>query len=59
MTKIDALISSADLCARLSISRRTLVRWRKRADFPNALKIGSTLRFRGADIDAWLESQST
>jgi excisionase family DNA binding protein len=54
----NGLLSSAELCEKLGISRRTLVRWRKREDFPRPLKIGQTLRFKRPDVDEWIERQA-
>jgi prophage regulatory protein len=52
----DRLISSLDLAHHLGISPPTLWRWRKRPDFPRAIRLSHrTVVFRQREIDAWLE----
>jgi excisionase family DNA binding protein len=52
----DALLTVNDLANMLRISPRTAYKWSRRNDFP-ALKVGGCLRFRSADIEAWLLEQ--
>ncbi|PNE36865.1 DNA-binding protein [Streptomyces noursei] len=37
---------------------KTLYQWRHRRIGPNALKVGRHLRYRWAEVDAWLTAQS-
>ena len=53
----NKLLSHEDVCEWLKISRQTLWVWRKERAFPTALWDMSArgLRWRRADVDAWLE----
>jgi hypothetical protein len=46
-------LDSADLAARWRVSEGTLRNWRWSGRGPNALKIGSRVRYRVADVEAF------
>lgn len=54
---MDPLLDVADLAAYLNVPVRTIRDWRYRGEGPPALKVGSLVRWRRADIDRWLETR--
>ncbi len=52
------LIDEAKLAARLGVSRSTLQSWRYAAKGPRFIKIGKLIRYRQADVDAYLRVQT-
>ena len=51
------VLTTPELAYYLSISDRTLIRWRVKRVGPPWTKVGHHVRYRRADVDAWLESQ--
>lgn len=51
------LIDEARLAARLGVSRATLQSWRYAGRGPRYLKLGRLIRYREADVDAYLRAQ--
>ena len=43
----------------LAISARTLRNWRSLGLGPQALKVGSLVRYRQGELDAWLEAENS
>jgi excisionase family DNA binding protein len=43
--------------AYLGVKKLTLCDWRTKGVGPSYLKVGSLVRYRQADLDAWLESR--
>lgn len=52
-----SLLTAQQLADELSISQRTLEAARARGTGPHYLKVGRLIRYRRADVIAWLESQ--
>lgn len=52
------LVDEARLAARLGVSRSTLQSWRYAGRGPRYIKIGRFIRYRNADIDAYLRTQT-
>ena len=51
-------LTVAELCEELKISRHTLDKWRRDGRAPMAKKLpNGQLRFRRADVEAWIEAQ--
>jgi excisionase family DNA binding protein len=48
------LLTLDDMAALLRVSTRTLRSWRHEGELPQALEIHGALRWRRADVDAWL-----
>ncbi len=46
-----------DLAAELKVPVRTIYAWRTKGRGPRAATFGKHLRFRRADVDAWIDSQ--
>lgn len=54
----DRLWTPQEVAAYLSVPVRTLYAWRCRGEGPPGRRVGKHLRYRRADVDAWLERQS-
>jgi predicted DNA-binding transcriptional regulator AlpA len=52
------LIDEKQLCAELGISSVTATKWRAKAAGPPFIKVGRLVRYRRADVDAWLASRT-
>lgn len=55
----DTLITADRAARRLGVSARTLPAWRAQSYGPPAIRLGptgGTLRYRVADLDAWVDS---
>ena len=50
------LLSSADVAELLDVSERTLEFWRYARKGPAYLKVGKRVRYRPADVEAYLEA---
>lgn len=55
---MDSLLTCADVCKAVKVSRQTLYKWRKTAYFPQPVDVGSrVLRWRASDVQAWIASR--
>lgn len=54
-TRTPALLTFKEVCAQLNIPTSTAYKLRGRGDFPPALNVGGTLRWRPTDITQWIE----
>jgi excisionase family DNA binding protein len=52
------LLDEAHLAQKLGVSRSTLQSWRYRGHGPRFIKIGRLIRYRAADVDAYLRTQT-
>lgn len=52
------LIDEKQLCAELGISSVTVTKWRAKAAGPPFIKVGRLVRYRRADVEAWLVSRT-
>ena len=58
-TKADDLMTEAQLCARLHITRRTTLRWRASGDGPAYVRAGERrVLYRRGDVDAWIDDRT-
>lgn len=57
MNDPDHLLTYDDVSRILQVPVNTLRQWRHRGEGPPALRIGGHVRFRRADVDAWIESR--
>lgn len=53
------LIDEAKLAARLDVSRSTLQSWRYAKRGPRYIKLGRLVRYRNADVEAYLRAQTS
>jgi DNA-binding transcriptional MerR regulator len=51
------LLSSADVAKVLDVSQRTLEFWRSAGIGPAYVKVGKRVRYRPADVEAYVEAQ--
>jgi predicted DNA-binding transcriptional regulator AlpA len=51
-------IDEKRLCADLGISSVTATKWRAKAEGPPFVKVGRLVRYRRADVEAWLVSRT-
>jgi predicted DNA-binding transcriptional regulator AlpA len=56
---ISKLLNEYDVARITGLSVASVRRWRLLHQGPRYLKIGSAVRYRAADISAWLESRPT
>lgn len=54
----DQLIDQLAMCRMLGITTKTAETWRVRGRGPRFIKVGSLVRYRKADIQAWLTSRT-
>lgn len=54
----DRLWTTNELAGYLQVSVHTIYHWRYQGDAPPAIKVGRSLRFRPADVDAWLSARA-
>jgi predicted DNA-binding transcriptional regulator AlpA len=52
------LIDEKQLCAELGISSVTSTKWRAKGAGPPFIKVGRLVRYRRADVEAWLASRT-
>jgi predicted DNA-binding transcriptional regulator AlpA len=52
------LIDEKQLCADLGISSVTATKWRAKAAGPPFIKVGRLIRYRRADVEAWLAART-
>jgi predicted DNA-binding transcriptional regulator AlpA len=56
---VEALLNEHDVARITGLSVASVRRWRLLRQGPKYLKIGSSVRYRPADISAWLASRPT
>jgi excisionase family DNA binding protein len=54
---MEKLLTLGDLAEVLGVPKQTIYAWRRRRHGPRAVAVGRHLRFRPADVEAWLEEQ--
>jgi excisionase family DNA binding protein len=52
------LIDEVELAVRLGVSRSTLQSWRYAGRGPRFIKLGRLVRYRNADVDAYLQAHT-
>ncbi|MFF5968007.1 helix-turn-helix transcriptional regulator [Streptomyces collinus] len=52
------LATPAEVAEYLGVPVKTLYQWKYRAVGPNVHKVGRHLRYRWAEVDAWLNAQA-
>lgn len=56
--ELSPFIDEKRLCADLAISSVTATKWRAKAEGPPFIKVGRLVRYRRADVEAWLVSRT-
>lgn len=54
---LDSLITPDTLADRLEVTRRVVDEWRVRGTGPVYIRVGRTVRYEPAAVDAWLRRQ--
>lgn len=54
----DHLLTTPELAAYAGIPVATIYQWRVKGQGPRAIRVGRHLRFRQADVEAWLETMA-
>jgi len=54
----ERLLTAPEVAGFLGVPLATLYQWRTRGTAPRAVRVGKHLRFRRADLDAWVERHS-
>ena len=53
------LLTARQVGDRLGVSAETILRWTRRGDLPGFKLPGGAIRFRAAELDAWLAEHAT
>jgi excisionase family DNA binding protein len=56
MTSPNQLLTATQVSELLQVPVQTLYLWRHKGVGPKTVKVGRHLRYRQADLDAWVES---
>ncbi len=54
LSALDELLTTADVAGRLGCPPRTLEQWRYLGRGPAYVRVGAHVRYRAADVSAWL-----
>lgn len=58
-SEADDLMTEAQLCARLHVTRRTTLRWRNSGDGPRYIRVGEArILYRTTEVEAWLQRRT-
>lgn len=52
----DLLWTTDDVARELQVSTDTIAKWRSKRQGPPAVKLGSLVRYRPADVAAWVDA---
>ena len=53
------LLSPAEVAAYLGVPIKSVYAWRSAGTGPRGIRVGRHVRFRPADVEAWLDQQAT
>ncbi len=59
LTDPDSLLTEVQAATLLGFSVRTLQGWRLRGGGPRIIKVGRAVRYKRADLEAWVEAHAT
>jgi excisionase family DNA binding protein len=54
----DRLLTMQEVAEFLGVPVATIYQWRHHGRGPRGIKVGRHIRYRRADVDAWVEQQS-
>jgi excisionase family DNA binding protein len=57
-TKVQRLLSVEEVAEVLGVPVRTLYQWRHKGVGPLGLRVGRHLRYRAADVSAWIDGRA-
>jgi excisionase family DNA binding protein len=57
MTVAEQIMIEQEVADKLVVKKATTTKWRARGKGPPFLKIGSKVRYRLSDVEAWIESR--
>jgi len=57
-TSMESLMTTEQLAEFLQVPLTTLYQWRHKGTGPRGIKVGKHVRYRRADVEAWLETQA-
>jgi excisionase family DNA binding protein len=55
----DRLLTARALAERLGVSSETVLRWTRRGELPAIRLPSGAIRFREAEVEAWLQERAT
>jgi excisionase family DNA binding protein len=55
---LKPLASTPEVAAYLGVPVQTLYVWRTKSAGPRAVRVGKHLRYRWADVEAWIDQQT-
>ena len=55
----EQLMTTTEVADLLKIPIATLYHWRHRGVGPTSIRVGKHVRYRGRDVEAWLDAQTT
>ncbi|MDI3210490.1 helix-turn-helix domain-containing protein [Arthrobacter sp. AL12] len=55
---MDELLTPSQLALKLHKPAASLAQWRYKGIGPKFVKIGSAVRYRASDVEAWLDAQT-
>ena len=55
-TEANHLLDLDDMCRLLGLTPEAIYNRRHRGDFPPAIKVGASLRWRVRDVEVWLDA---
>jgi excisionase family DNA binding protein len=55
----ERLLTARELASQLGASPETILRWTRRGEVPAFKLPGGAIRYRAADVEAWLQTRST
>ena len=53
----DSILDTTEAARYTGLKKATLDQWRSRGEGPKFVKLGRAVRYRRADLDAWIESR--
>ncbi len=56
---VDRLLGPRDVADWLDVPLQTVYAWRHRSEGPPGFKVGRHVRYRRADVEAWLDRQAS
>lgn len=56
--RVDRLLTPQDVADHCGVPVKTVYGWNTNGTGPRRIRVGKHVRFRQADLDAWLDSQT-